>query len=472
MRRTMILLSTLAIAVAACMAAPAVGWAQDSTAPASSTWYLAEGSSAWGFSTTISIVNTNNARLHAQVTYMTNEGEVDGGTFSLAPESQTVLDPALTLGQVDFSTRVVCLEGSGIAVDRTMRWSSYQEPFPPYVETGDPEASVVEPGPESMWEEGHASIGLAQPATRWYFPEGCSAFGFSTWLLVQNPNAAQARCSITYMTEDAGPVSVVKNVAGKTRASFNMLDDVGPRNASIMLSSDLPVIPERSVYLADKRAGSDSIGATEPSRDFYLAEGSTGWGFTTYLLIQNPGATPASVQVTCQTPEGAEALPPLAIPARSRKTMRVNDVLPERDMSFKVHGSVPIVAERAMYWETASGTACHDSIGVSAPHMNWFLPEGSSWDGIAWVLVENPNGSPVRIEIATYSTEPSSCIAWTDTIAAHSRKSINVGERFGGYGSASVSVSSMNRGRGIIVERSMYYYAMTGGTNTIGAWSY
>lgn len=39
------------------------------------------------------------------------------------------------------------------------------------------------------------------------------------------------------------------------------------------------------------REGSCSIGATTPAPDFFLAEGATGYdvGFTTYVLVRNPG---------------------------------------------------------------------------------------------------------------------------------------------------------------------------------------
>jgi hypothetical protein len=472
MRRSVIASITLITIIGACIVLPTASRAQmDAVTGTSPTWFLAEGSSAWGFNTRISIENCNNARLHARITYMTADGEVEGGTISLPPESQTNVNPASVLGQADFSTKVECLEGLNIAVDRTMKWDSFFEPYPPYFSTIEPQPTVEPTGPETWWEEGHSSIGVPAPSTTWYFPEGCSAFGFVTWLLIQNPNAAKARCTVTYMTEDAGPVVVVKEVAGKSRASFNMFDDIGARNASIEVTSNLPVVPERSMYRDEKRAGSDSIGATAPSLDYYLAEGSTAWGFTTYLLIQNPNQTNATVDVSCQTAEGAEVLDPVTIPARSRKTVLVNDTLPDKDMSFRVHSSMPIVAERAMYWETGSGTACHDSIGVAAPHKRYYLPDGNLWDGETWTLVENPNDMPVRIEIAYFGDGGTNDVWFTDTIAAHSRKSYNMADRYSEYGSGSTRVTSLNSGRGIIVERSMYYWGRTGGTNTIGAWS-
>ncbi|HEY5533300.1 MAG TPA: hypothetical protein VIK22_15025, partial [Candidatus Anoxymicrobiaceae bacterium] len=147
---------------------------------ASSTWYLAEGSTAWGFSTYITIENPNNSRLHAHLTYMTRDGKADGGVVSLAPESETTIYPQEIVGRTDFSTKVECVEGGEIAADRTMTWS-YPEQSPEY-----PDMEY----PYYYWyQDGHSSIGVTSPSTTWYLPEGCSAYGFETWLLIQNPNA-------------------------------------------------------------------------------------------------------------------------------------------------------------------------------------------------------------------------------------------------------------------------------------------
>ncbi len=427
----------------------------------SSTWYLAEGSTAWGFSTYVTIENPNNSRLHAHLTYMTRNGKADGGFVSLAPESETTIYPEETLGQTDFSTKVECVEGEEIAADRTMTWT-YPEPSPEF-----PDMQY----PYYLWYgDAHSSVGVTSPATTWYLPEGCSAYGFETWLLIQNPNTGKARCTITYMAEDSGPVTVTKVVAGGFRASFNMKDDIGEKNASIRVDSDIPVIPERATYKDNRRAGSDSIGTTTPARDYYLAEGTTAWGFTTYLLVQNPNRAASTVTVYCQTPKGEKVLEPISVPGNSRKTIKVNDLLPKTDASFRVHGSLPIVAERSMYWNSDMGQACHSSIGMASAHMKFYLPDGDAGDQETWTLVENPNDKPVNIEVAYYCEAGLGDVWFTDTIPARSRKSYNMQDRLQ-YGKAAIMVRSRNPGRMIMVERSMYSYGREGGTNTIGAFS-
>jgi hypothetical protein len=45
----------------------------------------------------------------------------------------------------------------------------------------------------------------------------------------------------------------------------------------------------------------------------------------------------------------------------SRKTVNVNEVVQKKDLSIHVQGSLPIIAERAMYWNNrGAGT---DTIG-------------------------------------------------------------------------------------------------------------
>ncbi|MFH1151311.1 MAG: S8 family serine peptidase, partial [Actinomycetota bacterium] len=295
------------------------------------TWYLAEGTTAWGFDTYISIENPNDTGVEARVIYMTATGAVSGGTVVLPALSQATVDPADTLGEADFSTKVECLtDGKSIAVDRTMTW------------TGE--------GADSP--EAHTSVGVTAPAETWYLPEGSSAWGFETWLLIQNPNTEAVTATVTYMIEGADPVSVEKSVPAASRASFSMEDDIGEHDASIEVVADDPVIPERAMYKDDRREGHDSIGTTRAASTYYLAEGTTAWGFTTYVLVQNPNSAEATVTLTYMTDEGPEEQAPFTMPANSRRTVRVNDALPDKDFSTKVEADRGVIAERAMYWES------------------------------------------------------------------------------------------------------------------------
>ena len=66
---------------------------------------------------------------------------------------------------------------------------------------------------------------LPPPATTWYLAEGCTAGGFETWVLVQNPYATGVTVDLTLMTE-AGPQNPPDlqdvPVPALSRISFNL----------------------------------------------------------------------------------------------------------------------------------------------------------------------------------------------------------------------------------------------------------
>ena len=423
------------------------------------SWFLAEGSTAWGFDTYISIENADSTAVDAAITYMTASGKVAGPTVHLPAKSQARVFPRQTLGEKDFSTRVDYPQGKKVAVDRTMFWSSGSAGGSGY----------------------HSSIGVSEPAARWYLPEGSSDWGFDCWLLVQNPNATAADCTITYMIEGASTITRHKTIPANSRQSFNMKDDIGVHDASIMVeSSNVPIIPERAMYkngagawASGRREGHDSVGTTTPAKDYYLAEGTTDWGFTTYVLVQNPNNTRVTVTLTYNTGSGPITDQPFTMEPRSRKTVRVNDLHPGKDLSTHVHADKPIVAERSMYWTPVAGAgeAMHDSIGMSTAHTRFYLPDGETGSGTEnFTLVQNPDNSNVQVRITYLKPSGAGNVSWVETIPAGSRKTFNMADRLSNT-RAAVMVECLTAGKKIICERAMYFQNRWGGTDTIGGYS-
>jgi len=447
------------------MAHNSAGWAYGATrtfttvAEGQSTWYLAEGTNAWGFSTYITIENPNNQQLTARITYMdpspqSGAGIVGTRDVSLPPLSQTTISCMPDIGAVDFSTRVDCLQGKTIAVDRTMFWT----------------------GPGAPSQEGHSSIGTTTPATTWYLPEGSSAWGFETWTLIQNPGATDAKVRLTYMLEGGTPQVFDRTVPAHCRATYNMASDIGSHDASLKVTSDVPVVAERSMYRNNRREGSCSIGATTPAADYFLAEGATGYdvGFTTYVLVQNPNDSDVQVTLTYQTQSGPKPQAPFTMGANSRRTVRVNDQLPANtNVSTLVHGSKAIIAERAMYWGagTPLGEAMHASIGLDSPHMTFYLPDGQTSNGWeTWTLVQNPNPGAVTVRVTYLPQGGGTPVSFTDEIPPNTRSTYSMADK-GISGRASIMVQSLDGARPVMVERSMYWNSRGAGTDTVGGYS-
>jgi len=184
-------------------------------------------------------------------------------------------------------------------------------------------------------------------------------------VLVQNPGNAAVTVDLTLMTS-AGEQSPVPlqdvTISAKTRRTFRLNDYVTDYDASCLVTATGgEVVAERAMYGSGRAWGTCSIGAIAPASTWYLAEGSTGPGFETWVLVQNPGASAVTVDLDFMTTSGPQAGPQdVAIPAGSRLSFNLGDYLSDYNVSTRVISSGGgVVVERAMYgdgriWATDS----------------------------------------------------------------------------------------------------------------------
>src|SRR2546429_445764 len=103
--------------------------------------------------------------------------------------------------------------------------------------------------------------------------------------------------------------------------------------------------------------GTVVVGAAAPATSWSFAEGTVRPGFVEYLTLQNPGDVPALATMVFQASDDGNvpvALPDkaVAVPARSRVTVRLNDfILGPLNVSVKVLSDQPLVVERPMYFD-------------------------------------------------------------------------------------------------------------------------
>ncbi|MFH1148910.1 MAG: DUF5719 family protein [Actinomycetota bacterium] len=325
--------------------------------------------------------------------------------------------------------------------------------------------TCVEPaGTDRDW--GSECVGSSAPSTDWYLPEGSTGPGFETWVCVENPGTQAAQVELTYMTE-SGPVPGPEaSVPALSRATFNVADTVpGHWSVSTHVHSDRAVVAERAMYGENRRWGHDSLGLTNMATDGYLAEGSTGPGFETWVLVQNPGTQPAEVTLEFMTPTGKKGGTGATVPANSRKTFNLADFVPgEWEVSTHVRSTRPVVAERAVYG--TGRTWGHDHVWVESPAEKWYLAEGSTGLGFeTWVCVENPNDQPANLTL-TFMTPSGEVEGPSATVGANSRHSFNLAESIPGEWSVSTKVES---DRPVVVERAMYGQDRTWAHDSAGA---
>jgi hypothetical protein len=315
------------------------------------TWYLAEGATLGGFETWVLVQNPNDVPADVTLTYMTDQGEVPGPSMTLAPNSRHTWFVGDTVTTYDVSTMVT--SDQKVVAERAQYFD--------YVNTEG-----------YHWQGGHDSIGTTTPADTWYLAEGATAGGFETWVLVQNPNDVPADVTLTYMTDQGGMPGPSMTLAPNSRHTWFVGDTVTTYDVSTKVTSNMPVVAERAEYFTyynGIKGGHDSIGTTTPADTWYLAEGATAGGFETWVLVQNPNDVPADVTLTFMTDQGELPGPTETLAPNSRHTWFVGNYVITYDVSTRVTSDMPVVAERAEYFDYVNTQGYHwqgghDSIGV------------------------------------------------------------------------------------------------------------
>ncbi len=391
----------------------------------SETWYLAEGSTAHGFETFILIQNPNDEAANATVSLMAADGPLTSRTVTVPPASRFTINVNDVAPGRDLSARVTA--DRDIICERSTYWNGRGE--------------------------GTDSIGIRSPSYTWYLAEGTTDYGFETFLLIQNPSNRTALVDVTYMTPEGPVPKATFELDGNSRHTINVADDLPSSDVSFEVTATERVIAERSMYWDSRRGGHDSVGINLPAQRWYLAEGSTGWGYEEYVLLENPGAEEASVVLTYMTPSGPVTKPAMSVAAGTRSTVNVNEALPDRDVSVSVTADRGIVAERSMYWNNGTGKGGHNQIGVTQPRQECFLAEGSTdWGFDEWILIQNPNDAPADVGI-DYMTESGLVPKNAFALGADSRVTVHVNADVPGLDTSARVYSNMP----VIAERSMYW---------------
>jgi uncharacterized repeat protein (TIGR01451 family) len=305
--------------------------------------YFPEGSTAPGYDTWILICNPGTTDATVQIRLQTPEGEKDGGSVAVAARSrQTVHVNELLPGMPEVSTQLT--SNVPVVGERSMYW--------------DPDAQALQP---YQMKGGHSSPGSSVLNQDWDIAEGSTAVGFTTFVLVQNPNAQSAAVKATFMTADGVAGETEVTMPAGSRHTFKVDDFVdGNFHVATRVTANKPVVAERAMYW-DKRLASDvphmleghsAAGVTRAGTKWTVPEGSTGGGFDSWVLIENPTTADTTANVTFMTASGPRAPIEISVPANSRYTIRVSDFVPDDfHVSTLVETGGQLVVERAMYWD-------------------------------------------------------------------------------------------------------------------------
>jgi hypothetical protein len=417
-------------------------------------WMLAEGSTWPGYDEWVLVQNPNDTAARVSVTFLTPKGKVSGPSLTVGKESRTTVHVNEYVPDRDVSTVVASTNGVPVCAERAMYFNA----------------------PDGKWGS-HDCIASRGTSQKWYLAEGATWPGYDEWVLVMNPNSSAVKAGVTFQTPQGEVPGPTLDLPALTRSSVHVNDFVPNQDVSTVvksLTSGEGVVAERSMYMTapdGKRGSTNSVGLTAASGAWALAEGATWPGFEEWVLIQNPTGTNAGVQIYFLTPEASYEGPTFDLGPGQRASVRVNDFLPNADVSTMVYTAdvenQAVVAERSMYINTADGKlGAHNAPGSSYGSSVWFLPEGCTSPGFdEWVMAMNPTDQSIDVEL-TFMTPDGPKDGPTATIASGCRQTFHVNDYVTG------DVSTVVHGNGYVVaERSMYLYpasGKTGATDSLG----
>lgn len=477
----------------------------------SSTWFLAEGASNALFNEDILVANPNTSAVTVTITLLPQPGALTSG-----PDSKAYALPALSRGTYNLKTEFPNLNGAASA-----QVSAVTTPG------GSPADIVVERSmyfPDANRAGGHNASGVTAASERWILAEGASTI-FNTFILVTNPNSEPVPVRVTYLRGAGLPVTFTENLPANSRRTYwpqvEQPADLGNAEFSTIVESltiGKPIVAERAMYfdygpslsgIEFARSGHDALGVAAPSTTWYFAEGNTSGNgavaFETFLLLANQNDTPTDVTVTYQLDSGEALSRVYTVPARARFNVWVDDEGRKFDSKLlnaafgvSVLATLPIVAERAMYWGTPSGSdpttpalpwrEGHATAGAPARAKKWGFAEGAQ-DYVdasgtryqTFLLLSNPNPTPIVVR-ATFLRKEGTGIQRDQCVPGNGRANIWTAgypelsnQRFASFVETVATTASgacgtaTAGGEAFVAERAMYWAdGFSGGHVNIG----
>jgi SpoIID/LytB domain protein len=303
---------------------------------------------------------------------------------------------------------------------------------------------------------------------------------FDEYILLQNPDeSTQANVRITYMMPGGNKFSVDYVVSSNSRSTVYVNSFLQNAEVSAMVESDIPVLAERAMYFDYQgkwTGGHDVTGANQLSNTWYFAEGYTGPGFDEWVCVQNPGDKPANLKFHFQTQEeGLKEIEGFSVPAFSRQTFKVNDLLGGKpyQTSLALESDQPVVAERPIYFdytgmENRHWTGGHCVVGVPSLSKQYYFAEGTTRPGFdEWLTLQNPNPAGIIVKaIYQLGSGQGSPVEKSYVVPANGRVTVFVPDEVGMDKDVAVFLSSASD---FLAERPMYFdYTYSGASWTGG----
>jgi hypothetical protein len=261
---------------------------------------------------------------------------------------------------------------------------------------------------------------LPRESRRWYFAEGSTQAPFEVTFALQNPNPQSTVAHFLFVSPVGRQTPFDLLLAPNSRVTLDASDVLPSDEFATIVTTDLPVYVERSMYFGHD--GHSAPGARQPSKTWYLAEGSTVSPFDTWVLLLNPNPVPTLAQLRFLREDGSVVEHAELLPGMGRRSVYVNALFTTSGFATQVTSDQPIVVERAMYFDRGQGG--HDTMATAEPGKTWYFAAGGSRAGFdTWLLLENPGNAPASVRVS-FMSDTGSVTPQPMFVLPHARSSL------------------------------------------------
>jgi hypothetical protein len=258
------------------------------------------------------------------------------------------------------------------------------------------------PAPSPSAAPGAAALGPS--TTAWFCPGLPTALGHrSARVTFANVADATAEVVVTDLADKGAPTQVAfsvrpNSVVTKTRDQLG-----GPGSLTVESFGGRLLVEEGTT---GSRALDLTPCATRTSAHWYFAAGTTPRGVQQWVVIENPYASDAKVDVTLRTSSGVrrpDALQGLDIARRSRVIIAVHDIAVRQDrVAVAIDTEVgSVVAAQSLVYTAAAGTpGVAISLGSPTAGTDWTFAGGLAQPSTnAWVAIANVGGADAQVDV-------------------------------------------------------------------------
>ncbi len=290
-------------------------------------WCAADGLTRDDADTWLLVQNPGSAPAHANVAFLLEGGGSGRQALDLPPTSRLSLYTNAVAPNTSFSA---CLDSD--------------------------QPVIVERATYLAGGGGSGGMAASVSALAWYFAEGNTRPGMSTRVAIGNPGSEAAQVELTYLVEDGDARKRSVSVPPMGKLTVDPANDVQGTRFGIVLSASTPVVADRTMAFGPGGMGThSSAGVAQLSKVWYLPEGSTAAPFDEFVLVANPGGSPANVVADFMREDGSAVSRSFPLKPGGRLTIDANAEVPNAAISTRIRSDQPVVAERSMYWDGMAG---------------------------------------------------------------------------------------------------------------------